>query len=187
MNEDSFRDTSSKLNYLKEKNQILSNSFYKTTKFTDFINLLKSWSDKNSLSSIVFGSSCCSVEYSSTFSSKYNLEKFGVEFNVCEPNQADLLIVATAVTEKMVPYLKKVYDNMLSPKYVIAMGSCASSGGVFRSYNVVQGISREIPVDIYIPGCPPSPEAILDGVMKLKNRIRDLRNTPNVVEVNNEL
>ncbi|MBX2986112.1 MAG: NADH-quinone oxidoreductase subunit B [Bacteroidia bacterium] len=123
---------------------------------------------KNSLWPLPFATSCCGIEFMSTMSSHYDLGRFGSERLSFSPRQADLLMVMGTIAKKMGPILRQVYEQMAEPKWVLAVGACASSGGVFDSYSVLQGIDRIIPVDIYVPGCPPRPEQILMGVMKIQ-------------------
>ena len=140
---------------------------YVTTRLDDFIN----WGRKNALWPLPFGTSCCGIEMMATLASDYDMARFGAEAIRFSPRQADLLIVAGIVNLKMAPVLKTVYDQMSDPKWVVSMGACASSGGIFNVYSVLQGIDTMIPVDIYIPGCPPSPEGLIHGVMQLQDKI----------------
>lgn len=128
----------------------------------------------NSLWPLTFATSCCGIEMMHAAFADYDLARFGSEVFRSSPRQADLLICAGTITAKMAPVLKKLYLQMPEPKYVIAMGACATSGGMFYdSYSVIQGIDSIIPVDIYLPGCPPKPEALIDALIKLKNEIKD--------------
>lgn len=146
-----------------------SAQFALTTRFDDFV----AWGRKNSLWPLPYGTACCGIELMSVMGPKYDLARYGAEVVRFSPRQADLLLVAGTITEKMVPVLVNIYEQMLEPKYVMAMGACASSGGFYRSYHVLQGINKVIPVDVYVPGCPPTPEAVLDGVMTLQKMIGD--------------
>lgn len=156
------------------KHHNYGNEFYFTTKQKELV----AWARKNSLWPYPFGTACCGIELMSVMGPKYDLARFGAEVVRFSPKQSDLLIVAGTITEKMAPILKRIYDQMPEPKWVISMGACASSGGFYRAYHVVQGIDKLIPVDIYIPGCPPTPEAVLDGVMQLQERIQREASTP---------
>ncbi len=126
---------------------------------------------KNSIWPLPFATSCCGIEFMSTMSSHYDLARFGSERLSFTPRQADLLMVMGTIAKKMGPVLRQVYEQMAEPKWVIAVGACASSGGIFDTYSVLQGIDRIIPVDVYVPGCPPRPEQIIDGVMKIQELI----------------
>ena len=130
------------------------------------------WVRKNSLWPLPFGTACCAIEFMSVVSSHYDLARFGAEVVRFSPRQADLMIVAGTITDKMAPAVKKIYDQMAEPKYVISMGACACTGGFYRAYHVVQGVDELIPVDVYVPGCPPTPEALMHGILKLQDMIQ---------------
>ncbi len=136
----------------------------------------------NSLWPLPFATSCCGIEFMATMGSHYDLARFGSERPSFSPRQSDMLLVMGTIAKKMAPVLKQVYIQMAEPRWVIAVGACASSGGIFDTYSVLQGIDEIIPVDVYVPGCPPRPEAILDGIMRLQDIVRDeslnRRNTP---------
>ena len=147
----------------------ISRSFAFTTK----LDAIVAWGQKNSLCPMPYGTACCGIELMSVMGPRYDLARFGAEVVRFSPRQSDLLLVAGTITEKMAPILVRIYQQMLEPKFVLSMGACASSGGFYRAYHVVQGIDRLIPVDVYVPGCPPTPEAVLDGVMSLQKMITD--------------
>src|SRR5262245_46385774 len=140
--------------------------------FTTKISELANWARKNSLWPPPFGTACCAIEYMSIVSSHYDVARFGAEVVRFSPRQADLLMVMGTITDKMGPVLKKIYDQMPDPKWVISMGACATSGGFYRAYHVMQGIDEVIPVDVYIPGCPPSPEALLQAIIMIQNMVQ---------------
>jgi NADH-quinone oxidoreductase subunit B len=139
-----------------------------TTKLDAVIN----WGRTNSLWPLPFGTSCCGIEMMATLCSDYDMARFGAEAVRFSPHQADLLIVAGIVNAKMAPVLRNVYDQMAEPKWVISIGACASSGGIFDVYSVVQGIDTVVPVDVYVPGCPPAPEGLMHALLTLQERIR---------------
>lgn len=136
----------------------------------------------NSLWPLPFATSCCGIEFMATMASHYDLSRFGSERLSFSPRQADLLMVMGTISKKLAPVLRQVYEQMAEPKWVLSMGACASSGGIFDTYSVLQGIDRVIPVDVYIPGCPPRPEQVLDGILKIqelsKSESLRMRNSP---------
>ena len=131
------------------------------------------WVRKASVFPATFGLACCAIEMMTTGAGRYDLARFGMEVFRGSPRQADLMIVAGRVSQKMAPVLRQVYDQMPNPKWVISMGVCASSGGMFNNYAIVQGVDHIVPVDIYLPGCPPRPEMLMDAILKLHSKIRN--------------
>ncbi|MET0199042.1 MAG: NADH-quinone oxidoreductase subunit B family protein, partial [Rhodococcus fascians] len=121
-----------------------------------------------------FGLACCAIEMMATSSGRFDIARFGMEAFRASPRQADLMIVAGRVSQKMAPVLRQIYDQMAEPKWVLAMGVCASSGGMFNNYAIVQGVDHVVPVDIYLPGCPPRPEMLLDAILKLHEKIQEM-------------
>ncbi len=148
------------------------------TKMEEVIGLARA----NSLWPLPFATSCCGIEFMATMASHYDLGRFGAERLSFSPRQADMLMVMGTIAKKMGPTLRQVYEQMAEPRWVLAVGACATSGGIFDSYSVLQGIDRIIPVDVYVPGCPPRPEQILEGVLKIqelaKNESLRRRNSP---------
>ena len=138
---------------------------------TKTIDTILNWCREYSLWPYPFGTACCAIEFMAVAASHYDLSRFGAEVIRFSPRQADVVIVSGTISEKMAPILKKIYDQVCEPKWVIAHGACACSGGIYDNYCTVQGIDTIIPVDVYIPGCPPTPEALLDGLIKLQKII----------------
>src|SRR4028119_2083848 len=132
---------------------------------------LVDWARKGSLWPLTFGLACCAIEMMATVGAKYDISRFGAEVFRASPRQADVMIVAGRVSQKMAPGRRQVYDQMAEPKWVISMGACASCGGVFNNYAIVQGVDRIVPVDIYVPGCPPRPEQLIWGIIQLQEKI----------------
>jgi NADH-quinone oxidoreductase subunit B len=132
---------------------------------------LEEWAQTRSFWPLPFGTACCAIEFMGVVSSHYDVARFGYEVVRFSPRQSDILIVAGTITDKMGPVLKKIYDQMPDPKWVISMGACACSGGFYRAYHVMQGIDEIIPVDVYVPGCPPSPEGLIYGILQLKEKV----------------
>lgn len=131
------------------------------------------WSRRSSMWPMPFATACCGIELMATASSRYDLSRFGMERMSFSPRQADLLIVAGRVAVKTMPVLQRIYQQMTEPKWVVSMGACASSGGVFDTYAVVQGVDQFLPVDVYVPGCPPRPETLLEGLMAIQNIVAE--------------
>ena len=144
---------------------------------TTQLNRVINWARRSSLWPMPFATACCGIELMATASSRYDLSRFGAEVFRFSPRQADLLIVAGRVSVKMLPVMQHIYKQMTEPKWVISMGACASTGGVFDTYAVVQGIDQYVPVDVYVPGCPPRPEMLIEGIMAIQ-RIIDQDNIP---------
>ena len=130
------------------------------------------WGRTNAMWPMLFGLACCAMEMIAAQSSNYDVSRFGMELMRASPRQSDLMIVAGRVTRKMAPVLRRLYDQMPDPKWVVAMGDCASSGGIFNNYAIVQGVDEVVPVDVYISGCPPRPENLIYGIMKLHEKVR---------------
>ena len=147
---------------------------YVPTVLQDAVN----WAQKYSLFTYPFATACCGIELMATACSRYDLSRFGAEVMRFSPRQADLMIVAGRVSIKMLPVLQRIYMQMTEPKWVISMGACASTGGVFDTYAVVQGIDQFIPVDVYVPGCPPRPETLIEGIMAIQKIVDEDRLPP---------
>jgi NADH-quinone oxidoreductase subunit B len=136
---------------------------------------LAGYARKGSLWPATFGLACCAIEMMAVGGPRFDIARFGMEVFRASPRQADLMIVAGRVSQKMAPVLRQIYDQMPNPKWVIAMGVCSSSGGMFNNYAVVQGVDHVVPVDIYLPGCPPRPEMLIDAILKLHDEIQDMK------------
>ncbi|MCK6457845.1 MAG: NADH-quinone oxidoreductase subunit NuoB [Phycisphaerae bacterium] len=143
-----------------------------TTRLSELVEFFRrnsvNWARKNSLWPLPFATACCGIELMATASSRYDLARFGAEVMRFSPRQSDLLICAGRVAIKMMPVLQRIYQQMCEPKWVISMGACASTGGVFDTYAVVQGVDQFMPVDVYVPGCPPRPETLIEGIMAIQ-------------------
>jgi NADH-quinone oxidoreductase subunit B len=139
---------------------------------TTRVDALVKWGRKSSIWPMPFGTACCAIEFMAFTASHYDVARFGAEVLRFSPRQADLLFVAGTIPDKLGPVLRTIYDQMPEPKWVLSMGVCASSGGFYRSYHVMQGIDEVVPVDVYVPGCPPSPEALIAGIMKIQEKIQ---------------
>jgi len=142
---------------------------------TTTVNGLVNWGRKNALCPMPFGTACCAIEMMATFSGRYDISRFGAEVVRFSPRQSDLLIVSGRISLKMMPVLQKIYRQMPEPKWVISMGACASCGGVFDTYTLIQGVDQFIPVDVYVPGCPPRPESLLDAVFEIQELVGEDR------------
>jgi NADH-quinone oxidoreductase subunit B len=136
------------------------------------IDKIVNWARGSSIWPMTFGLACCAIEMMATGASHYDLDRFGIVFRG-SPRQSDAIIIAGTLTKKMAPVVRMVYDQMPEPRYVIAMGSCACSGGIYNTYSTVQGVDAILPVDVFIPGCPPRPEALLEGIIKLQEIIKN--------------
>ena len=132
---------------------------------------VKHWAQTRSMFPVTFGLACCAIEMMATGAGHYDLARFGMDVFRASPRQADLMIVAGRLSQKMAPVLRQVYDQMPEPKWVISMGACASTGGMFNNYALVQGVDQIVPVDIYIPGCPPGPQSLMHGILTLHDKI----------------
>ena len=139
---------------------------------TTTLNAVVRWGRRSSIWPMPFGTACCAIEFMALSASHYDLARFGAEVLRFSPRQADLMFVAGTIPDKLAPVLKTIYDQMPEPKWVISMGVCASSGGFYDNYAVLQGIDRVIPVDVYVPGCPPKPEMLMHGILKLQEKVR---------------
>jgi NADH-quinone oxidoreductase subunit B len=139
---------------------------------TTSLETVVNWGRTNAMWPLLFGLACCAIEMMGAQASNYDLSRFGMELNRASPRQSDLMIVAGRVSRKMAPVLRKLYDQMPEPKWVIAMGDCAACGGIFNNYAIVQGVDEVVPVDVYVAGCPPRPEALIDGIMMLHEKVK---------------
>ncbi len=149
----------------------LENVFVGDGFLTTQVNRIINWSRKNALWPMPFGTACCAIEMMATLSGRYDLSRFGAEVVRFSPRQSDLLIVSGRICLKMMPVLLKIYRQMPEPKWVVSMGACASCGGVFDTYTMIQGVDQFMPVDVYVPGCPPRPESLLDAIFEIQKII----------------
>jgi NADH-quinone oxidoreductase subunit B len=142
---------------------------------TTTLETVVNWGRTNAMWPLLFGLACCAIEMMGSQGANYDLSRFGMEINRASPRQADLIIIAGRVSRKMAPVVRRLYDQMSDPKWVIAMGDCASCAGVFNNYAVVQGVDEIIPVDVYVAGCPPRPEALIDGIIQLHAKVMRMK------------
>jgi len=163
--------------YSFDKNMEDSVLLTRAEQATSFVDGIIQWGRKNSLWPYPFGTACCAIEFMSSVSSMHDQSRFGAELVRFSPRQADLMIVAGTINHKMVPILKRIYDQMCEPRYVISMGACASSGGFYDNYTTVQGIDMVIPVDVYVAGCPPRPEGVLEAIIMLQKKMEQQKAT----------
>jgi NADH-quinone oxidoreductase subunit B len=140
--------------------------------FTTTVEKMTSWAQRSSIWPVQFGLACCAIEMITMATSRYDIARFGAEVFRASPRQSDLMIVAGRLSRKMAPALRRIYDQMAEPKWVISMGACASIGGVFDNYAIVQGVDQVVPVDVYVPGCPPRPETLIYGIIQLQQKMR---------------
>jgi NADH-quinone oxidoreductase subunit B len=157
---------------------------------TTSVDYVFNWARQSSLWPLTFGLACCAIEMIASSTSRFDIARFGAEVFRPSPRQSDLMIVAGTVTLKMAPVLKRIYDQMPDPKWVISMGACSSVGGPFNTYSVLQGVDRIVPVDVYVTGCPPRPENLFYGLLKLQDKIDEmstLRRRPTEVRLNEEM
>ncbi|CAG0947936.1 NADH-quinone oxidoreductase subunit B [Anaerolineae bacterium] len=176
MSEDNQQPTSIQITNTEEEwfEEQVRRSVMVTTfdKFVDLVDKIYNWGRRNSVWPLGFGLACCAIEMICTSASRFDISRFGMELFRASPRQADLMIVSGTVTKKMVPAIVRLYNQMAEPKYVLAMGACASAGGPFKEgYNVVSGLDKFIPIDVYVPGCPPTPQALLNGLIQLQKKI----------------
>jgi NADH-quinone oxidoreductase subunit B len=149
---------------------------------TTSLEYVVNWGRTNAMWPLLFGLACCAIEMMGAQASNYDVSRFGMEINRASPRQADLMIVAGRVSRKMAPVVRRLYDQMSDPKWVVAMGDCASCAGIFNNYAIVQGVDEIVPVDVYVAGCPPRPEALIDGIMALHSKVRRTKITGEVRE-----
>jgi len=147
---------------------------------TTSLEFVVNWGRTNAMWPLLFGLACCAIEMMGAQASNYDVSRFGMEINRASPRQADLMIVAGRVSRKMAPVVRRLYDQMSNPKWVLAMGDCASCAGIFNNYAIVQGVDEIVPVDVYVAGCPPRPEALIHGIMALHAKVRHTKITGEV-------